>query len=177
MGESAMSRVSWRAVRSRRVTGLALILLAALPWLPGPSPGLCGQDAPAVPTATFPDGHSFRLEVARTPEQRARGYMFREKVGPEEGMLFPFPTDDFHPFWMKNCRVSLDLIWLSETLAVVHLETEVPPCLHDPCPSYLPMRKARFVLEVKGGMAQKAGLRVGDPVRLEGVDFPPRNPR
>jgi uncharacterized membrane protein (UPF0127 family) len=169
--------VSSRAFRSRRLIEVVLVLLAALSWLPGAAPGICGQDTPAIPTATFPDGRSFRLEVARMPEERARGYMFREKVGPEEGMLFPFATDDFHPFWMKNCLVPLDLIWLSETLTVVHLEARVPPCTHDPCPSYLPMRKARFVLEVKGGMAEKAGLRVGDPVRLEGVDSSVRNPR
>jgi len=174
---SAMARIPSRAFLFRRGTVAAIAFLAALSWLPGAAPGASGQDAPAVPTATFPDGHSFRLEVARTSEERARGYMFREKVGPEEGMLFPFAQDDFHPFWMKNCRVPLDLIWLSGTLAVVHIEARVPPCAHDPCPSYLPMRKARFVLEVKGGMAEKAGLRVGDPVRLLGVEAAPRDPR
>jgi hypothetical protein len=77
---------------------------------------------------------------------------------------------------MKNCRVSLDLVWLSEGLTVVHLEKRVPPCRRDPCPSYLPMRKARLVLEVKAGMAEKAGLRVGDPVRLEGVELTAPDP-
>ena len=177
MSLSNKSTTPVKARRSPRAAGTALVLLAAVFLLPGPAPGICGQDAPVAPTAAFPDGHSFRLEVARTPEERARGYMYREKVGPEEGMLFPFPADDFHPFWMKNCRVPLDLIWLSETLTVVHIEARVPPCVHDPCPNYLPMRKARFVLEVKGGMAEKSGLRVGDTVRLEGVDLPSRNPR
>jgi len=102
--------------------------------------------------------------------------MFREEVGPREGMLFLFPRDDFHSFWMKNCRVPLDLVWLSEGLTVVHLEKRVPPCRRDPCPSYLPMRKARLVLEIKAGMAEKAGLRVGDPVRLEGVDLTAPDP-
>ena len=154
----------------------AAIILAVLPGLVGPVPASPGQTRPALPTATFPDGHSFRLEIARTPEERARGYMFREAVGPEEGMLFLFPGDDFHSFWMKNCRVSLDLVWLSEGLTVVHLEKRVPPCRRDPCPSYPPMRKARLVLEVKAGMAEKAGLQVGDPVRLEGVELTARDP-
>ena len=102
--------------------------------------------------------------------------MFREEVGPREGMLFLFPRDDFHSIWMKNCRVSLDLVWLSEGLTVVHLEKSVPPCRRDPCPGYLPMRKARLVLEIRAGMAEKAGLRVGDPVRLEGVELTAPDP-
>ena len=97
--------------------------------------------------------------------------MFRDQVGPGEGMLFLFPREGFHSFWMKNCRVPLDLIWLSPDLTVVHLEKKVPPCRRDPCPGYPPLRKARLVLEVRGGSAEKSGLRVGDSIRVEGVDF------
>ncbi len=160
--------------RSPRLRSLlwAAVILAAIPGLSGPSPASPVQTAPAAPAASFPSGHTFRLEVARSPEERARGYMFREKVGPREGMLLLFPRDGFHSIWMKNCRVPLDLIWLSAGLRVVHLEKSVPPCRRDPCPGYPPMRKARMVLEIRGGMAEKTGLRVGDSVRLEGVEVP-----
>jgi hypothetical protein len=140
----------------------------------------CGLDSPSAgpepssstePVATFPDGHAVRLEIARTPEEHARGYMFRQKVGRREGMLFLFDQEDFHSFWMKNCLVSLDLIWLSGDLQVVYFESDVPPCRHDPCPGYAPMRKARYVLEVRGGTAGKAGLRVGDFIQVKGVDL------
>jgi len=157
--------------RVLHLLGAAAVILAATSGLFGPAPACPVQTGPAIPTATFPDGRSFLLEIARTPKERALGYMFREEVGPREGMLFLFPGDDFHSIWMKNCKVSLDLVWLSEGLTVVHLEERVPPCRHDPCPGYFPMRKARLVLEIKAGMAGKAGLRVGDLVRLEGVEL------
>ena len=157
------------------IWGAAIILVAAN-CLSRPAAASPVRDAPTAPVATFPDGHSFRLEIARTPEERARGYMFREEVGTREGMLFLFPREDFHSFWMKNCRVFLDLVWLSEGGTVVHLEKNVPPCRRDPCPSYAPMRKARLVLEVRAGMAEKSGLRVGDPVRLVGVEIPSPGP-
>lgn len=156
--------------------------LALGSWLcSGPAPAAaarpatgCTSEKPVRPRATFPNGRAFRLELARTPEERARGYMFREKVGREEGMLFLFDRTDFHPFWMKNCRVPLDLIWLDEEFRVVHLELEVPPCSADPCPGYFPMSKARYALEVRSGMAGKSGLRIGDPIRVEGI--PPGPP-
>jgi uncharacterized protein len=123
------------------------------------------------PRAIFPDGHVFKLEIARTAEEKARGYMFRDNVGRKEGMLFLFPNSDFHSFWMKNCRIPLDIIWLDQELRVVHVEPKVPPCRADPCPDYTPMRKAQYVLEVRAGMSERTGLRIGDPIRIERVDL------
>ena len=122
---------------------------------------------PAPPAAQFPSGATFRLEIADDPESRRRGYMFREQVGPDEGMLFVFDGPDRHPIWMKNCKVSLDLIWLDEAGQVVEIARERQPCSAvGPCPSAFPMRLAHYVLEVAGGTAMREGLRRGDVVTL-----------
>ncbi len=150
----------------------ACLFIATMCFAAQPA-GVGGSPDPddSIPRAVFPDGHRFKLEIARTPEEQARGYMFRSYVGPEEGMLFPFPESGLHSFWMKNCKVSLDILWLSEDLDLVHLEEKVPPCRKDPCPSYSSMRKARYVLEIRAGMALKAGLHLGDRIRIEGVEL------
>jgi uncharacterized protein len=145
-----------------------LLAAAGISALASPGAAPSGR---AGPFAVFPDGHAFRIEIARTSQERAMGYMFRERVGPDEGMLFLFPVDDFHSFWMKNCRVSLDLIWLSEDRRVVYIEKGVPPCLKDPCPSFVPMRKARYVLEIASGGSNREGLKTGDLVQIQGVDL------
>ena len=121
--------------------------------------------------AIAPDGHVFTLELALTPQQQALGYMYRNKVPSNQGMLFVFPDSDFHSFWMKNCRVALDILWLSDDLTIVHLEAQVPPCLKDPCPGYAPMSKARYVLEIASGQAKKHHLRVGQRIEVSGIDF------
>src|SRR5262250_799551 len=115
--------------------------------------GAClGAEATDTPgsgaRAIAPDGRVFQLELALTPEQQALGYMYRAKVPRDQGMLFVFPDSDFHSFWMKNCRVALDILWMSDDFTIVHLEPQVPPCLKDPCPGYAPMSKARYVLEI-----------------------------
>lgn len=92
-------------------------------------------------------------------------------------MLFLFPERGFHSIWMKNCRVPLDIVWLDETLMIVYLETDVPPCRSDPCPGYAPIRKALYVLEIGAGMAARTGLRVGDTVRVKGVDLTDASPQ
>ena len=145
-------------------------------WVAGAGVAILAAAAPvgaadaSGPRAIFPDGRAFRLELARTAEEQSRGYMFRERVGRDEGMLFLFGEEGFHSFWMKNCEVPLDILWLSGDLQVVHLEPNLPPCRRDPCPGYQSMRKARFVLEIRGGMAGRTGIKVGDFIRLEGVD-------
>ncbi len=143
------------------------ILLAVSAGVAGPP----AQTQPSPARAIAPDGHEFRLELARTPQQRALGYMYRSRVGPDEGMLFLFEESGFHSIWMKNCLVGLDVVWLSDDLHVVHLERSLPPCKADPCPGYPPMLKARYILEIAAGMAKKSRLNVGDEVKILGVDL------
>lgn len=117
--------------------------------------------------AVFPSGAGFTLEIADNSESRARGYMFRERIGVHEGMLFVFEEDDLHGFWMKNCKVALDIIWLDAGLRVVDIAHEREPCPDDgECWQILPMRAARYVLEVAAGTARREGLRRGDQLVL-----------
>ena len=123
--------------------------------------------APRWAVAVVPSGREFSLEVAADPESRARGYMFREKVAPNEGMLFLFEESDRHGFWMKNCLASLDIVWLDAAMRVVHVARSQKPCpIGGPCPLIEPDRPARYVIEFAAGTAASEGLEVGDPVAI-----------
>ncbi len=95
--------------------------------------------------------------------------MFRREIRDDQAMIFVFPEAGVHPFWMKNTLVALDMIWMDDAFTVIHLEIAAPPCAADPCPNYGPVRKARYVLEVRGGVAAHEGLKIGD--RLQ-ISFP-----
>ncbi len=117
--------------------------------------------------AVFPSGAEFSLEIAADDAARARGYMFRERVGPREGMLFVFDEPGHHSIWMKNCKVSLDVVWLDAAFRVVQIAHELQPCpAEGACPASVPMRSASYVLEVAGGAARRAGLEPGDLIVL-----------
>lgn len=123
--------------------------------------------SPGAPwtVAVFPSGAEFTLERAADPVSRQRGYMFREFVGPREGMLFLFETTEHQGFWMKNCKVSLDIIWLDDGFRVLEIAAKQPPCpAEGPCPTIFPFRASRFVLEVAGGITEQEGLQVGDRI-------------
>ena len=120
---------------------------------------------PSWAVAVLPSGHEFTLEIAADEASRERGYMAREQVGAREGMLFIFPEDGRHAFWMKDCKVSLDMIWLDARFHVVWIAARQAPCPADgPCPSVAPPDPARYVLAFAAGTANVERLRAGDSV-------------
>ena len=136
---------------------------------------LCAGQAAAGPASmqpveeprgevVLPSGRVLQVEIADTPAKRARGYMSRERISDTEGMVFMMERLDFHSFWMKNCKVGLDIIWLDENWKAVHIERKVPACLKDPCPSYTPLQASLYVLELQEGLSQKEGIKLGDRI-------------
>jgi hypothetical protein len=113
----------------------------------------------------FPSGAEFGLEIAADEVARKRGYMGRERVGPHDGMLFVFEAAGVYSFWMKDCRVALDIIWLDEQLRVLHVAHQVPPCPPaGACPEVVPPGAARYVLEIAAGRARQERLAPGDRI-------------
>ncbi len=56
-------------------------------------------------------GHvEFQTELALTPEQRARGLMYRDSA--ENGMLFVYDHATVLSFWMRNTKVPLDIAYI-----------------------------------------------------------------
>jgi len=139
---------------------IALILTALL--------GFCAfaPRRPRFVKVFLPDGASITAELAVTDEERARGLMFRERINPDQGMLFVFAAEGVHSFWMKNTKIELDMLWLDRDRRVIHIEEDVPPCLEDPCPSYGPGRPALYVLELKSGSARAHRLMISDRIEF-----------
>ena len=116
--------------------------------------------------ATTPTGATLVLEVARTTAERARGLMHRAEVPPGTGMIFFFESPARHSFWMFNCLVALDLVWLDAQGTVVDVEVAAPPCPAEPCESFMPSGAASMVIEVAAHEAARLGLVPGARVLL-----------
>lgn len=121
------------------------------------------------PAITLPDGFNVHIELAIDEDTRARGLMFRDRVPEGTGMLFVFPQVGDYAFWMKNTLVPLDMIWIDESRRVVHVEPNVPPCKADPCPSYPPNARAKYVLELGAGQAAKHHVTNGSTLTFDRI--------
>ncbi len=126
-------------------------------------------------SVTMPQGTVIMAELADTIEERARGLMFRPSLEKNHGMLFTFAEPQQWSFWMKNTRISLDIIWMDGNKKIVHIERNVPTCSRtdDGCPQYQPNENALYVLELAAGSADALTLQRGATLRFQLPPDPP----
>ena len=141
--------------------GRRIAILHLLLWLPAGAALAAEREKLVIETAggrAFP----FAVEIADTPKLRSRGLMFRTRMAVDEGMLFLFERDEVVSFWMKNTRLSLDMLFVSKTGEVVDLHRRAVPGSLGSIRSKMPVSA---VLEVLGGTVAKLGIRPGDRIR------------
>jgi uncharacterized protein len=129
-----------------------------------PATTASGQVLPISAKAKIAD-RAIELEVAKTPEQQAMGLMYRTSLPDNRGMLFEFKPARWVNFWMKNCKISLDMIFVRDGV-VKAIQASAPPCTADPCPTYGPNTPVDRVIELRGGRAAELGLKVGDRIQI-----------
>jgi uncharacterized membrane protein (UPF0127 family) len=109
---------------------------------------------------------SFTIEIADDPSERSAGLMFRESMDDDHGMLFVFQQTGPIGFWMKNTPMPLDLIFIGQDGRIRDILPGEP---FSEAP-ISPGEPVRFVLELKRGTAEKAGIKEGDVLRHPVVD-------
>ena len=112
----------------------------------------------------FIGGQRFRLEVARTPVERARGLMNRESLARDSAMIFVYPQEDYRGFWMKNTLIPLDILLLDSRGIVVDVQTMTPQigAPDSELTEYRSASPARYAIEMNAGMARELGIESGE---------------
>jgi uncharacterized membrane protein (UPF0127 family) len=111
----------------------------------------------------------FRVEVALTPEEHARGLMYRTRLATDAGMIFVFDEPQIQRFWMKNTLIPLDMIFIGADHRVVGVVENAAPETENERMVGAP---SQYVLEIGGGLAAQLGIRAGQAVDFQGV-LPP----
>lgn len=106
--------------------------------------------------------HHFRVELASTPEERARGLMFRRSLPADAGMIFDYGHETRIAMWMKNTYIPLDMLFIDSAGVIRHIRANAVPHDETPIPSIVPVQA---VLELNGGTAARLGIRLEDRVR------------
>ena len=112
------------------------------------------------------NGNCFSVELAKTSAERENGLMNRSEMGKNKGMFFIFDKEGIYPFWMKNTLIPLDIIWINSENKIVYLSQNFQPCKSLVCPIVIPLAKAKYVLEINGGIAKDLGIKLGDEVKI-----------
>ena len=105
--------------------------------------------------------HVFSVEMATTAEEKRIGLMYRKELADGKGMLFDFNPEQEISMWMENTYVSLDMIFIRADGRILRIAENTEPLSRKIISS---RGRARAVLEVVAGTAQKYGIRPGDRV-------------
>ena len=159
-------------MRARAIPYAVLAALAAC----SPMSADAGQKAAAAAPARHPASgleivpltivsangrHAFRVEVARSGDEQAKGLMFRTAMGANEGMIFPMEPARQASFWMKNTVIPLDLVFIGPDRRIESIGANAVPYSLSPIGS---RGSVSAVLELNGGRAAQLGLATGDRV-------------
>ena len=106
--------------------------------------------------------HHFKVEIAATPRQQEVGLMYRPTMEATHGMLFEMGAPQQAAFWMKNCPVPLDMLFIRGDGRILRIAANTTPYSEAPIPSG---GAITGVLELRGGEAGEIAATPGDQVR------------
>lgn len=112
------------------------------------------------------NGKKIKTEVADNLEARMKGLSGREGLGKNEGMLFVFEKPDIYPFWMKDMKFSIDIIWIKDLRIVDIVKDAPPPTTDGKTISFTPRGEADLVLETAAGFCDENGVKIGDEINI-----------
>ncbi|MEK6847268.1 MAG: DUF192 domain-containing protein, partial [Nanoarchaeota archaeon] len=67
------------------------------------------------------------IEIADSPEERAKSLSGRESLNENAGLLFVHNQPGIYGIWMKDMKFPIDVIWLDENYRVVDIAYYVRP--------------------------------------------------
>ena len=106
------------------------------------------------------NGNSYNLLYAYTEDQKEKGLQEVVNLDPDEGMFFDYREDPQEElsFWMKDCGLYLDIIFVGEDDEVLSVQHGEPFS-----EEYLTENNVYYVIELN----QNSGVSEGDEVEIE----------
>ena len=137
------------------------LLTLAIPFL-----FACSENIEQKPTSplivqTTNGDVRFNVEVARTPDELQKGLMYRTQMPANNGMIFSFDPVRPAAMWMKNTKISLDMLFIAPDSTISMIKENAIPMSEEHIISREPVRA---VVELNAGQVRRHGIKIGDKV-------------
>jgi len=106
---------------------------------------------------------NYSFEIARSILEKSQGLSHRSSLCQNCGMIFVFDQQDYYPFWMKDTKIPLDMIWLDQNNKIVTITTASP---QDGQKTFINDKPAKYVIELNAGITQRLDLKIGDTINI-----------
>lgn len=104
--------------------------------------------------------HVIQAELVANDKDRQQGLMFREKMGPNEGMVFVFDAPASVCMWMKNTFLQLSVAFIDESGKIVNIEDMKPQTTESHCAK----KPVRYALEMNQGWFKQKNIKPGTSI-------------
>jgi uncharacterized protein len=120
-----------------------------------------------IPTVTI-GNYSFKVTVATSEKDQEIGLSETNSLAINQGMIFLFQAPGYYPFWMKNMKFPIDIIYIdSDTIVTIINDAKAPKNSSESLTIYTPTQPADKVLEIQSGLSGKYHFQNGDKVKYE----------
>ena len=103
----------------------------------------------------------YKVEEAKTEEQRRKGLSDKKNLPEDQGMLFYLDYSQSVDFWMKDTSIPLDIIFINSDKEVISVKKGEPES-----EELISENNVLYVLEVN----QNSGIKKGDEFDIEEDD-------
>jgi uncharacterized membrane protein (UPF0127 family) len=102
----------------------------------------------------------FKTKVLSSPKDIELGMMGKKFTNKFDALLF-IMNKPSSAFWMKNCIIPLDIIFIQNNI-ITKIHNSCPPCnqTKDKCKEY--KGKGNLVIEMPGGTCKQLNIKKGD---------------
>ena len=107
------------------------------------------------------------IEIADNTQESTQGMMFRTSMPYDRAMLFIMQYEREQSFWMRNTKISLDIIYVNGNKEIVTIYKHTQPYSQSPIPSF---KKAKYVVETSAGFCDKFGIEEGNFIEFARVE-------
>ncbi len=135
------------------------------------------QEKPVPKEKVVIGGETFELELAADDRTRRRGLAGRDQIDDHGGMLFVYRHAWRRSFWMKDCLVDMDVLFLDSRGRIVRvheMKAEPPQKPDEPrrvyerrLKLYGSSRPMQFAIELKAGSIDRLDLEPGPVIELD----------
>ena len=133
----------------------------------GTEPAVSLRVSNQIPTEVITvAGVPFTVELAYTQKTRLRGLMFRKELAADKGMLFVFKRIRMRSFYMKNCLIDMDILFIKSNGQIARIHNMKIPVPGKPLVYYSSDTPIKYALELPAGTAEKLEIRPGQKIKI-----------
>ncbi len=132
------------------------------------------QSTPAPPQSGLPTvqmnlgSDVYTLEVAADDYTRETGLMRRDSMPADHGMIFVFADEQATPFWMKDTRIPLDILFVAGSGKIISIRQMKP---YDTSNTYS-AGPYQYAIELNLNRASQSRVKEGDMLKLPTLKLP-----